>query len=121
MDSQGNVYATDYGSNNKIVKFDKNGIFITEYGKTGRGEGYFMNPSDVSIDSLQNIFVVDSGNDRIQKFNKDGNFVMSFGSRGSGDGEFDSPTELKIDDKDNMYVVDTGNHRIQVFDRDATL
>ena len=44
------------------------------FGSHGKGNGQFDNPTDVSIDSLDYIFVADSGNDRIQKFDKTGTF-----------------------------------------------
>jgi hypothetical protein len=62
-----NVYVGDTG-NNRVQKFDCNGNFITMWGSTGRGNGQFILPSDVAVDSMGIVYVSDAGNDRIQKF-----------------------------------------------------
>ena len=56
VDKEDNIYATDFGENNNVQKFDKNGNFIMKFGTYGFGDGEFLNPTDVAIDSLGNIF-----------------------------------------------------------------
>ena len=85
----------------------------------GSGDGEFLNPTDVELDSLGNILVVDSFNERVQKFDKNGNFIMKFGKSGIGNGEFNTPFELAIDSSDNIFVVDNNNNRVQVFNSDG--
>jgi hypothetical protein len=46
-----------------IKKFTSDGKFITSWGSEGDGDGQFLRPEDVAIDSSSdNVYVVDSGN-----------------------------------------------------------
>ena len=77
FDSNGNLYATDYG-NNRIQKFDENGNFISKFGSYGSGDGQFKSPTSVAIDKNNNIWVNDAGNSRIQLFDLNGDYVSQF-------------------------------------------
>ena len=50
FDEQGNIYVSDAG-NKRIQKFDANRNFVTGWGNIGNGDGTFMRPGDVAIDS----------------------------------------------------------------------
>ncbi len=51
----------------RLVRFDKNGKFLREYGKMGSGpEGEFMQPHGRAFDSKGRLFVADRSNNRIQ-------------------------------------------------------
>lgn len=104
---------------NKIKKFDLNGVFLTQWGKTGSGNGNFNVPYGISLDKSGNVFVADSDNHRIQKFDPNGRWLMTIGSFGTGDGQFNTPYGSVIDSKNNIYVLDRYNNRIQKFDRDG--
>ena len=78
MDSAGNLYVTDSGAttigggvkSSQIQKFTSNGVYITKWGILGPGDadGQFQNPSDVAVDSADNIYVTDTDHNRVQKF-----------------------------------------------------
>jgi len=54
-------------ANARLVRFDKNGKFIREFGKFGTGmEGEFRQPHGLAFDSKGRLFVADRSNDRIQ-------------------------------------------------------
>jgi len=134
-DSAGNVYVADTG-NNKIRKISPEGLITTiaennehnyRIGAKASGDdlGFspevnFDRPTDVAIDSLGNIFVVDSNNNQIRKITPSGdikNFAGS-GNLGSVDGpaehaEFDSPFGVTIDAEDNLYVSDRAGNQIR--------
>ena len=50
--------------NNRILKFDKNGKFIKEWGKLGTGPGEFDQPHALAFDSKGRLFVGDRNNNR---------------------------------------------------------
>jgi sugar lactone lactonase YvrE len=51
----------------RLVRFDKSGKFLREFGKMGSGpEGEFMQPHGLAFDSRGRLFVADRSNNRIQ-------------------------------------------------------
>jgi len=89
--------------------------FIATWGSLGTGDGQFMRPIDVALDSSDNVYVVDLMNSRIQKFTADGRFITKWGSPGTADGQFDLPQAVVADKSGNIYVADGTNNRIQKF------
>ncbi|MCK9224795.1 MAG: NHL repeat-containing protein [Candidatus Muirbacterium halophilum] len=79
-----------------------------------------------TLDSKNNIYVLDRYNHRVVKYNKDGKIIQSFGvsrdldndgrlDEGNSNGEFKNPYFINSDFNDNLYVGDVGNFRIQKF------
>jgi len=85
-------------------------------GNFGSGNGQFIYPTGITIDSSGNIYVVDTGNNRIQKFDSSRNFILKWGNFGDGNGQFSSPVGIAVDSSGNVYIADSGNRRIQKFD-----
>jgi len=55
------------GPNSRLIKFDKTGKFIAQFGKRGSGlEGEFDQPHSLAFDSKGRLFVADRANNRIQ-------------------------------------------------------
>src|SRR5262245_47523511 len=86
-------------TNARIVKFDKDGKFITEWGKKGKGPGEFDVPHNLAMDSAGRLFVADRSNNRIQVFDQDGKYLLEWK-------QFGRPSGLFIDKKDILYVAD---------------
>ena len=78
----------------------------------------FKNPRAIAIDSIDNIYVVDSGNSQIKKFDSTGKLLLSWGSFGSGNGQFRNPSGILVDQK-YVYIADTGHAQIQKFDKNG--
>jgi hypothetical protein len=74
----------------------------------------FNSPSDIALDSVDNIYILDSGNQRIQKFSPEGKYLATIGRKGQGPGEFNYPGSLDIDGQGNLYVLDSFVKKIQV-------
>lgn len=54
-------------ANGRLIRFDRTGKFLREYGKLGSGpEGEFMQPHGLAFDSKGRLFVADRSNNRIQ-------------------------------------------------------
>jgi len=93
-------------------------VFLKKWGSQGTGEGQFVNPLAIAVDSTGNaIYVVDSGNNRIQEFDNNGTFITQWGSIGISNGQFNNPSGIAVDSNTgNVFVIDSGNNRIQKFD-----
>ena len=70
-DSSGNVYTT---SPSHIQKYDSDGHCLLQWGGHGTEPGQFRNLylNEITIDSSDIIYIMDTGNARIQKFTTDG-------------------------------------------------
>lgn len=94
---------------------------MEEIWETNGTPNAFNRPTELALDSEDNIYVIDGGNHRVQKFDKDGNFLLTWGSPGAGDGQFlfQVPPahygSITVDKDDFIYVTDHHN-RIQKFD-----
>jgi sugar lactone lactonase YvrE len=120
VDKEGNFYLTDTG-NDRVIKFDKNFKFVSQFGIEGSGPGQFDHPHGIGIDSDGNILINELNNARIQKFTNDGKFIKQWGSAGMGPGQFTLPLEhLKVDKYDRIFITDgADNPRVQVFDTEG--
>jgi DNA-binding beta-propeller fold protein YncE len=74
LDKFDNIYVNDpqsgpSGSGNpRVQKFDSNGHFITKWGSYGSGDGQFVDPEHLAIDSDGFVYVTDRHNNNIQVF-----------------------------------------------------
>jgi len=74
LDKYDNVYVTDPQSDPgcsqqpRVLKFDSNGKFIVKWGSFGKGDGQFLDPEHLALDSEGNVYISDSKRDDIQKF-----------------------------------------------------
>ena len=103
----------------RISRVTRDHQFLGQFGGFGRGDGQFIWPRSIDLDSEGNVYASDDFLNRISVFDKDGGFLSSWGAAGSGEGEFDGPSGIAFDSDDNMYVVDSGNNRIQRFTKDG--
>jgi hypothetical protein len=72
-DSTGNIYVADGVGNQRVAKFDKNGVFIKSWGSRGSEPGQFGTARAIAVDAQNNVYVADPRNSRIQVFDSDGN------------------------------------------------
>lgn len=128
VDSNNVVYISDT-ANNSIRKVTPLGFTTTLAGNGFRGStdntnplfATFNNPTGISVDSLGNVFVADSGNNKIRKIDSNGVVTTLAGSGASGftDGTgtgatFSFPTDVQVDLCGNIYVADMNNHAIRL-------
>jgi DNA-binding beta-propeller fold protein YncE len=100
----GDIFVSDGHVNNRIVKFDKNGKFIKQWGKKGTGPGEFQLPHTIFFDSRGRLLVGDRTNKRIQIFDQDGNFIEQWT-------QFGSPSGIFIAPDDTLYVADYNDRK----------
>ena len=85
--------------NNRVLKFDKTGKFIKEWGKLGTGPGEFDQPHALAFDSKGRLFVGDRNNNRVQMFDQNGKFIEECK-------QFSRPSGIFIKN-DILYVADS--------------
>jgi hypothetical protein len=76
----GNVYIFDDG-NSRIVKLNKQGKFVLEFGQPGSGAAQVKGAGladSLAIDRDENVYVVDAVNPKVQKYNSNGVFLSTF-------------------------------------------
>ena len=101
--ANGDIFVTDShrrGKNNRVVKFDKTGKFIKEWGKKGSGPGELSEPHAIAMDSQGRLFVGDRENNRIQIFDQDGKYLDEWR-------QFGRPSGIYITKDDTIYVADS--------------
>ena len=117
VDQAGNLYVVDKG-NSQVLKFDRTGKILLQWGSQGTGDGQFDMSGNgtgfVAVDSQGYIYVTDTYH--VQKFDNQGKFLTRWGTEGTGDGQFMLALMLAIDPQDNIYVVDLDNDNVQKFD-----
>ena len=99
----GSIFVADgHGgaSNSRIVKFTREGRYVTSWGRKGSAPGEFDVPHSIAIDSRGRLFVADLNNFRVQAFTQDGTFLFEWK-------QFGMPGGVFIDRNDQLYVADS--------------
>jgi streptogramin lyase len=86
--------------NDRILKFDRHGALIKEWGKKGSGPGEFDQPHALAMDSKGRLFVGDRANNRMQVFDQNGTYLFECQ-------QFGRPSGIFIDKNDTIYVADS--------------
>jgi hypothetical protein len=113
-DSAGNIYVTE-PERHRVQKFDATGVFITQWGTFGVGDGQFETPFGIAIDSANNVYVADYRNSRIQKFTDTGQFVTKWAVGYPLTPNPRRPVAVAVDTSGNVYVTMTTAPRVHVF------
>jgi len=116
----GDWVVADGYNGTRVVKFDKNGKMIAQWGQKGQNNNdtrpaYFNNVHGVAVDpKTLRIYVNDRGNHRVQVFDKDGKFLdqWKFG---------DAPSDVHlIKYFDNaIWAFDRGTSKMLKYDLDG--
>ncbi|HEY7285088.1 MAG TPA: peptidyl-alpha-hydroxyglycine alpha-amidating lyase family protein [Vicinamibacterales bacterium] len=91
--------------NNRVMKFDKTGKMIKEWGKLGTGNGEFDQPHALAMDSRGRLFIGDRNNNRVQIFDQNGTFIEAWS-------QYSRPSGLFIDKQDNLYSADSESESV---------
>ncbi|MBV6452194.1 MAG: Virginiamycin B lyase [Anaerolineales bacterium] len=67
VDSDGRVFVADTG-NKRVLVYDSNGNYLTEFGSGGFDPGQFDEPVGVAVGSDGTVYVTDTWNQRVQSF-----------------------------------------------------
>ncbi|CAF1053234.1 unnamed protein product [Rotaria sp. Silwood1] len=123
--STNSLLIANYGANN-IVRWiigSQNWTLVAGNinGLSGSTSNKLNQPTDVTIDPMGNIYVVDMGNNRVQFFSYDQSNGTTIAGVTNSNGNtsilLNNPYSITLDNQLNLYVADTYNHRIQKFIR----
>ena len=87
-------------ANARVLKFSKDGKFITSWGSRGTGVGQLDQPHALAMDSRGRLFVADRGNNRIFIYDQDGKLLDTWH-------QFSRVSGLFIDANDVLYAADS--------------
>lgn len=105
----GDIFVADgHGNdtNNRVVKFSRDGTYVKEWGRTGYAPGEFRTLHAIALDSQGRLFVGDRSNNRIQIFDQDGTFLAQWT-------QFGRPSGIFFDDRNRIYVADSESDDVQ--------
>ena len=88
------------GRTGRILKYDRDGNFIKQWGEIGFRPGQFRTPHAIEFDSQGRLFVADRGNHRIQIFDQEGELLDIYH-------QFSRISGLFITDDDMLYAIDS--------------
>jgi peptidylamidoglycolate lyase len=97
----GTFYVSDGYVNTRIVKFDKTGKFLKEWGTKGSGPGQFNLVHSVAVDARGRVYVADRTNCRVQVFDDNGKYLDQWP-------DISSPTRIMITQDQFAWVSDGG-------------
>lgn len=99
----GDIFVSDGHSRNRsnnarIVRFRRDGTFVTTWGQPGVEPGNFREPHDLYVGGSRGwVYVADRLNRRVQVFDQDGAFIAAWT-------QFGQPSSVYVDAEDNIYV-----------------
>jgi alpha-tubulin suppressor-like RCC1 family protein len=113
VSADGSEIAVSDSGNSRIQFFDTNGNYTNSLGSYGNTIGQFHIPKGLTYDSVDNLYIADSGNNRIV-LAQDFGVLGVTGTNGTALEQFSGPVNISTDER-GVYVADTGNNRIQSF------
>ena len=82
----GDVYVTDGYGSARVVKYRRDGTYVLEWGRRGKGPGEFGLPHNLVVDRQGKVYVTDRDNQRIEVFDPDGKFLAEWPGTGGVSG-----------------------------------
>jgi iron(III) transport system ATP-binding protein len=111
-DDSENLYVGEYGDNDRVQKFDKEGNFLLQFGSQGTLPGQFQRPSGM-LWHAGKIYIVDAFNNRIQVFSEAGEFLEVLGG---AEGNLNYPYDIAMSAQEELFVVEYAAGRVSKFD-----
>ncbi len=111
----GEMFVSEYGSNDRVQVFDARGNFLRSFGSFGSDAGQFARPQSLVWDATRReLFVADSVNGRVQVFDREGKLKRILAS-----GALVYPYGLDLLADGSLAVSELGAHRVQWVDADT--
>jgi DNA-binding beta-propeller fold protein YncE len=104
--ANGDLFISDGYVNSRIIKFNRDGDYLSHWGSKGDGDGQFNLVHDVTLDAAGKVYVADRTNQRVQIFDASGKFLGKWTGIGA-------PWGLTYVAKENViYMCDGLNNRV---------
>jgi sugar lactone lactonase YvrE len=104
---------SDAAPSHRIVRFDRTGKYLGEFGKKGSGPGEFLQPHALALAPDGTLVVGDRSNNRVQILSTDGKFIREFHS-------FSRPSGVAVDRNGMLYVADSESGSVSRDPNDRT-
>ena len=111
--TQGNE-AAEKVAEPRIMKFDKNGKFLMQWGSKGKGPGQMDGAHGIAIDRNRRLYVADRYNGRIQIFDENGKFLDQWPG-------MKQPFHIVITPDQYLWLSDGESHRFFKYDLNGKL
>ena len=118
-DDDGDLYVCEYGANDRIQKFTRDGVFIRSFGSFGSGPADLQRPSGLTWRNGK-LYVADAINNRIQVFSEDGDFVGTL-QPPNGSLSLHFPYDIAAGPDGALYVAEYGAGRLSKVGLDGRL
>jgi hypothetical protein len=110
----GDFLLGDGYQNGRIVRYNAQGEYVSEFGSVGSGPGQFDLVHGIAVDRDRRVYVSDRDNNRIQVFTENGEFIEEWP-------DILGPTGIYIDERENVWVLSTTLNQILKFNLDGEL
>ena len=110
----GDFLVADGYKNGRIVRFDKTGKYLMEFGTRGRAPGQFTQVHGVAIDAKGRILTADRGNHRIQIFDQSGKLLDLWPN-------IEFPDDMAVTNDGFVWVADGEVQKMLKFDMNGKL
>ncbi|MCC6499926.1 MAG: TIGR03663 family protein [Anaerolineales bacterium] len=122
VDAEGRVFVADTG-NKRIVVYDANGNYLTEFGSGGFDPGQFDEPVGVAVGSDGVVYVTDTWNQRVQSFipiEAEGGALSyqpltQWDINGWFGQSLDNKPNIAVDRNNNVFITDPEGYRVIEF------
>jgi sugar lactone lactonase YvrE len=117
-DAAENLYVCEYGGNDRVQVFTRDGKWLREFGSPGTGAAQFQRPSGL-VWHEGKIFVADAINNRVLVFTDAGKFIGPLG--GAQPPAFNLPYDITLAPDGTLYVIEYGAGRLTRLSTDGRL
>jgi sugar lactone lactonase YvrE len=122
LDAAENLYVCEYGGNDRVQVFTRDGEWLREFGSPGTGMAQFQRPSGL-VWHEGKVFVADAINNRVLVFSDAGKFLGLLGAGADGKGApiFNLPYDITLAPDGSLYVIEYGAGRLTKLSLDGKM
>jgi hypothetical protein len=106
VEANGNVLVVDK-TNKRVMRYDKNGVFLNQFGTVGTGDGQFNDPTAIAVSAAGNIWITEAANARVQEFNASGQFIRKITCAC-----FSQPYAIAAGPNQAIWIADIGTDKL---------